>query len=87
LCECRPPLSIGGLFCWCEEHPSPVAGLAPGARFRQPPLLPPLYFSLFFSLFPIVSGNSAFRKQGQLVILYFGSIPHCKSIVFFEKIF
>src|SRR5215467_13480091 len=30
LCECRPPLSIGGFFCQREERSIPVAWLARG---------------------------------------------------------
>ena len=79
-----PPaaLSSAGFFVGAET-PIPVAWASPEGALQSAPVVFFLYFFLFFS----VSGSSAFRKQCQLVVLYFGSIPPCKSPVFFSNFF
>src|SRR5215467_4264899 len=87
LCACRPPLLIGGFFVAAREAGSLAAWLARGVHFGQLPLLPSLHLHCSFHCFPVVPEVFEFRERVQWVLLYFGSLPHCRSIVFFPKIF
>src|SRR5262249_48046793 len=84
LCECRPPLLIGGLFVAARGAGSLAR---PSGALRATSVASFVSFSLFFSLFSVVFGVFEFRKRHQWVLLHFGSVPHCRSIVFFAKIF
>jgi hypothetical protein len=80
LCDCRPPLLIGGHFHCPRASGSPLGGgsrAAPSPVFRRPtgrqysPDFRPfrLLCALFFALFPIVLAPADFLKRAQSLAL------------------
>ena len=91
LCDCRPPLLIGGLF---HCHPTRVQHRRPVLRRPTEHQRSPGFSDCsdcsahcFFALFVIVLAPAHFLKSSQSLALYLARIFHCRSIVFFRKFF